>query len=143
MFDAIGEARVHLLAAKVEIRFARMAQRPLADTVVEVEQRRLARDLGRRLGRHQSARRRGRGRGLLLAGRLAHEATGADRPQDRLRLATRKLAAGDLDVRVLPALRGRQDDLGLLAALFGVSVVLVLLGTWYFKRLEPAFAKVL
>ena len=34
-------------------------------------------------------------------------------------------------------------DLGLLAALFGVSVVLVLLGTWYFKRLEPAFAKVL
>jgi two-component system sensor histidine kinase CpxA len=37
-------------------------------------------------------------------------------PVDRLRLATRQLAAGDLDVRVLPALRGRQDDLGLLAA---------------------------
>jgi len=36
-------------------------------------------------------------------------------PVDRLRLATRQLAAGDLNVRVLPALRGRQDDLGLLA----------------------------
>jgi len=33
-----------------------------------------------------------------------------------LRLATRQMAAGDLNVRVLPALRGRQDDLGLLAA---------------------------
>jgi two-component system sensor histidine kinase CpxA len=37
-------------------------------------------------------------------------------PVDRLRVATRQMAAGDLDVRVLPALRGRQDDLGLLAA---------------------------
>jgi signal transduction histidine kinase len=37
-------------------------------------------------------------------------------PVDRLRLATRQLAAGDLDVRVSPALRGRLDDLGLLAA---------------------------
>jgi signal transduction histidine kinase len=37
-------------------------------------------------------------------------------PVDRLRLATRRLAAGDLAVRVLPALKGRQDDLGLLAA---------------------------
>src|SRR5882757_9763070 len=37
-------------------------------------------------------------------------------PVDRLRLATRQLAGGDLNVRVLPALRGRQDDLGLLAA---------------------------
>jgi two-component system sensor histidine kinase CpxA len=36
-------------------------------------------------------------------------------PVDRLRLATRQLAAGDLDVRVLPVLRSRQDDLGLLA----------------------------
>jgi two-component system sensor histidine kinase CpxA len=34
---------------------------------------------------------------------------------DRLRLATRRLANGDLNVRVLPALR-RRDDLGLLAA---------------------------
>jgi len=37
-------------------------------------------------------------------------------PVDRLRLATRQMAGGDLNVRVLPALRGRQDDLGLLAA---------------------------
>jgi two-component system sensor histidine kinase CpxA len=36
-------------------------------------------------------------------------------PVDRLRLATQRMAAGDLNVRVLPALRGRQDDLGLLA----------------------------
>jgi two-component system sensor histidine kinase CpxA len=37
-------------------------------------------------------------------------------PVDRLRLAIRQMAGGDLNVRVLPALRGRQDDLGLLAA---------------------------
>jgi two-component system, OmpR family, sensor kinase len=37
-------------------------------------------------------------------------------PVDRLRHATRQMAAGDLNVRVLPALKGRQDDLGLLAA---------------------------
>jgi two-component system, OmpR family, sensor kinase len=37
-------------------------------------------------------------------------------PVDRLRLATRQMAAGDLNVRVLPALKARQDDLGLLAA---------------------------
>jgi signal transduction histidine kinase len=37
-------------------------------------------------------------------------------PVDRLRLATRRMAAGDLNVQMLPALRGRQDDLGLLAA---------------------------
>ena len=37
-------------------------------------------------------------------------------PVDRLRLATRQMAGGDLNVRVLPALNGRQDDLGLLAA---------------------------
>jgi signal transduction histidine kinase len=37
-------------------------------------------------------------------------------PVDRLRLATRQLANGDLNIRVLPALKGRQDDLGLLAA---------------------------
>jgi signal transduction histidine kinase len=37
-------------------------------------------------------------------------------PVDRLRLATRQMAAGDLNVRVLPALHHRHDDLGLLAA---------------------------
>jgi signal transduction histidine kinase len=37
-------------------------------------------------------------------------------PVDKLRHATRRMAAGDLNVRVLPALKGRQDDLGLLAS---------------------------
>src|SRR5262249_49453706 len=37
-------------------------------------------------------------------------------PVDRLRMVTRRLAAGDLNVQVLPALRGRKDDMGLLAA---------------------------
>jgi two-component system, OmpR family, sensor kinase len=37
-------------------------------------------------------------------------------PLDGLRAATRQMAGGDLNVRVSPALRGRQDDLGLLAA---------------------------
>jgi signal transduction histidine kinase len=37
-------------------------------------------------------------------------------PVDKLRRATRQMAAGDLKVRVLPALRGRQDDMGLLAS---------------------------
>jgi two-component system sensor histidine kinase CpxA len=37
-------------------------------------------------------------------------------PVDRLRLATRLMAGGDLNVRVLPQLKGRLDDLGLLAA---------------------------
>jgi signal transduction histidine kinase len=39
-------------------------------------------------------------------------------PIDRLRQATREMAAGDLGVRMLPSLRGRQDDLALLAADF-------------------------
>jgi len=34
-------------------------------------------------------------------------------------------------------------DLASLAVLFGISVGLLVLGTWFFKRLEPAFAKVL
>src|SRR6185437_9341659 len=37
-------------------------------------------------------------------------------PVDRLRLVTRQLAAGDLNVSVSGSLKGRQDDLGLLAA---------------------------
>lgn len=37
-------------------------------------------------------------------------------PVDWLRRATRQMAAGDLNVRVLPAFQGRQDDLALLAA---------------------------
>ena len=37
-------------------------------------------------------------------------------PVERLRRAIRRLAAGDLDVRVSQTMRGRQDDMGLLAA---------------------------
>ncbi len=37
-------------------------------------------------------------------------------PVDRLRHAMRRMAAGDLDVRVSHSMQGRQDDLGLLAA---------------------------
>lgn len=36
-------------------------------------------------------------------------------PVDRLRHAMRRMAGGDLDVRVAQSMRGRQDDLGLLA----------------------------
>jgi two-component system, OmpR family, sensor kinase len=39
-------------------------------------------------------------------------------PVDRLRDATQRIAAGDLNVRVAPSLKGRKDDLGLLAADF-------------------------
>lgn len=39
-------------------------------------------------------------------------------PIDRLRQAAREMAAGDLGVRMLPRLKGRQDDLALLAADF-------------------------
>jgi ABC-type polysaccharide/polyol phosphate export permease len=34
-------------------------------------------------------------------------------------------------------------DLGALGVLFIGSLILLFLGTWFFKRLEPAFAKVL
>jgi two-component system, OmpR family, sensor kinase len=37
-------------------------------------------------------------------------------PVERMRRAMRRMAAGDLDVRVSQSMRGRQDDLGLLAA---------------------------
>ena len=37
-------------------------------------------------------------------------------PVDQLRLATRQIASGDLDVRVSPKLKGRHDELGLLAS---------------------------
>jgi signal transduction histidine kinase len=39
-------------------------------------------------------------------------------PIDRMRQATRSVAAGDLSVRMVPQLKGRQDDLALLAADF-------------------------
>jgi len=37
-------------------------------------------------------------------------------PVDQLRRATRQIASGDLDVRVSPRLKGRHDELGLLAS---------------------------
>jgi two-component system sensor histidine kinase CpxA len=46
-------------------------------------------------------------------------------PVDRLRDATQRIAAGDLNVRVLPTLKGRKDDLGLLAADFDAMAVRV------------------
>lgn len=85
MIDAVRETWVHRLATEMEIGLARMAQRPFADAVVQVEQAGLARNIGRRLCRHQAA---GRGRGCrrgLITRVLAHETAGAYRSQDRTR----------------------------------------------------------
>src|SRR3954470_22220884 len=79
MLDAIGKAGVCLLPAEMEVGLAGMADRPFADAVVEIEQRRLVGDFGARLGRNQPARRRRRDRRLLIARALADEAAGADR----------------------------------------------------------------
>src|SRR5689334_18353032 len=65
MIEAIRETGIHRASAEMEIGFARMAERPLADTIVEIEQAGLARDIGRRLCRHQAPRRRRRNRRLL------------------------------------------------------------------------------
>src|SRR3546814_4791230 len=74
MFDAIGEAGVHRFAAEMEIRLARMAHRPFADALRQVQQRRLARNVRAGLGGNQAAR-RGRGdRRLLVARPLTQEA---------------------------------------------------------------------
>src|SRR3954468_6988564 len=74
MLDAIREARIGGRAAEMEIGLARMADRPFADLLVEIEQAGLVGDLRARLGRHQAPRRGRRDRRLLLAGRLADEA---------------------------------------------------------------------
>ena len=84
MLDAVGEAGVHLLTAKVEIRFARVSHRPTADPVVEVEQARLVGDFRAGLCRHEAARRRRWDRGLLVARTLAKKTAGADRNDTRL-----------------------------------------------------------
>lgn len=85
MIDAIREAGVHRLAAEVEVGLSGMAERPFADAVVKLEQTRLVRHFGRRLGGNEATRRRRRARGLLFARSLAQEASGTDRAQDRLR----------------------------------------------------------
>src|SRR5690348_7149420 len=79
MRDAVGEAGVGRLTAEMEVGLARMAHRPLADAVVQVEQAGLVGDLGARLGGHEATRRRGRDRRLLVARALANEAARADR----------------------------------------------------------------
>src|SRR5260221_6414293 len=78
MRDTIGEAGVRRLAAEVEVRLARMAHRPFADAVVQIEQAGLVGDLGARLCGHETARRRGRNRRLLVARALADEAARTD-----------------------------------------------------------------
>ena len=52
MLNAIGEAWVGRLTAKMKVRFARMADWPLADAVVELEQTSLVSDLRAGLCRH-------------------------------------------------------------------------------------------
>ena len=79
MLDAIGKPGFASLAAEVEVGLARMAHRPSADAVVEVEQAGLVGDLGAGLGRDQAARRGGRDRRLRVARALADEAARADR----------------------------------------------------------------
>src|SRR5690606_5624697 len=100
VLDAIGEARVHLLAAKVEVRLTRMAHRPATHAIVEVEQAGLVGDLGARLCRYQPARRRRWDRRLLVAGALPEKAARTDRNDARRRrLAVRQRLARSLALR--------------------------------------------
>jgi hypothetical protein len=85
MLHAIGEAGVHLFTAEVKVRLARMAQRPLADLLGEVEQARLVRHFRAGLGGHEAARRRGRDRLLLFARTLAQKAARPDGDDPGLR----------------------------------------------------------
>ena len=78
MFDAIGETGVHLFPTEVEIRLARVAHRPAADAIVEIEQAGLVGDFRARPCGHQAARRRRRNRRLLIARTLTEEAAGTD-----------------------------------------------------------------
>ena len=78
VIHAIGEARVHLVTAEVEVRLTRMAHRPAANAVVQIEQAGLVGHFLAGPCGHEAAR-RGRGDGgLLIAGPLTQEATGAD-----------------------------------------------------------------
>src|SRR5215213_7206229 len=58
MLDAIRETGIGVGAAEMEIGLARMADRPFADLLVQIEQAGLVRDLRARLGRDQPPRRR-------------------------------------------------------------------------------------
>jgi hypothetical protein len=76
--DAVREARIGGLTAKVKIGLAGMTHRPLADAVVEIEQARLVGNLRARLGRDEAARRGRRDRRLLIARTLSNKAARTD-----------------------------------------------------------------
>jgi hypothetical protein len=79
MIDAIREARIYRHTAEMKIRFAGVAKRPAANTLIQIKQRRFVGHFGAWLGRYKAAW-RGRWDGrLLIAGTLTHEAAGSDR----------------------------------------------------------------
>jgi hypothetical protein len=79
MFDAIGKAGVHGCSAEMEIRFTRMAHRPAAYLVAQVEQAGFVRNFGAWFRRYEATRRRWRDRRLLITGSLTQEAARSDR----------------------------------------------------------------
>ena len=85
MVDAIWEARVHLVAAEMEIGFARVPHRPATDAIIQIEQAGLAGDFCAGPCGDQSARWCRRDRCLLIAGALAQKSAGSDRNDARLR----------------------------------------------------------
>jgi hypothetical protein len=78
MFDAIRKTRIYRYTAEMEIRFAGVAKRPAANTLVQIEQRRFVRHFGARFGRYKAAWRGRRDGRLLIAGTLTHEPAGSD-----------------------------------------------------------------
>jgi hypothetical protein len=78
MFDAIREARIYRYTAEMEIRFAGVAKRPAANTLVQIEQRRFVRHFRARFGRYKAAWRGRRDGRLLIARPLTHESAGSD-----------------------------------------------------------------
>ena len=79
MFDAIWEARVHRYTAEMEIRLTRVAKRPAANALVQIEQGGLVRHFGAWLCGHKAAWWGGWDGCLLVAGTLTHEAARSDR----------------------------------------------------------------
>ncbi len=84
MLDAVREPGVHLLAAEMKVGLARMAHRPAADPLVEIEQAGLVRDFRARPRRHEATRGRGGNRRLLVARTLAEKPARPDRNDPRL-----------------------------------------------------------
>ena len=83
MRNTVREAGVHLFTAEVEIGFARVAHRPAADPVIQIEQAGLFSHFRVGLGRNQAARRRGRDRRLLIARALPQKSARANRDDPR------------------------------------------------------------